>query len=250
MPTPLERFKTLLPLRLRPLLRRWRSVFYLGRARACPCCGGHFRRFLSAGKPRRPQARCPRCGSLERHRLLWLYLAERTRLFSDRLRLLYVAPEYPLQERLRRQPNLLYVSGDLDSPLARVRLNLMALPWRDAAFDAVICSHVLEHVADARRALAEVHRVLAPGGWAILQSPIDAGRAATFEDPAVTAPADRERVFGQRDHARIFGRDYPRWLEGAGFQVLVDGFVRERGPEWVALHGLDPTEDLYRCVKP
>src|SRR5436309_2471150 len=83
---------------------------------------------------------------------------------------------------------------------------------RSAAFDAVICSHVLEHVADARRALAEVHRVLAPGGWAILQSPIDAGRAATFEDPAVTAPADRERVFGQRDHARIFGRDYPRWL--------------------------------------
>ena len=250
MPTALERLKAVLPLKLRALLRRWRSVFYLGRARACPCCGGRFRRFLSAGKPRRPQARCPRCGSLERHRLLWLYLAERTRLFGDRLRLLYVAPEHQLQERLRRQSNLLYVSGDLESPLARVRLDLLALPCRDAAFDAVICSHVLEHVADARRALAEIHRVLARGGWAILQSPVDATRETTFEDPAVTAPEERERVFGQRDHARIFGRDYPRWLEGAGFQVQVDGFVRERGPEWAALHGLDPAEDLFRCVKP
>jgi len=143
------------------------------------------------------------------------------------------------------------MSADLDprSP-ALMHFDIAAIPFDDASLDVVVCSHVLEHVADARRALGEIHRVLAPGGWAILQSPIDPARAITFEDPSITSPADRERVFGQRDHARSFGRDYPRWLERAGFQVEVDGFVRERGPEWVALHGLDPAEDLYRCVKP
>ena len=130
-----------------------------------------------------------------------------------------------------------------------VRADLLALPWRDRSFGAVICSHVLEHVADAGRALAELHRVLAPGGWALLQSPVDSTRAVTFEDPSVTSPAERERVFGQRDHVRIFGRDYPGWLARAGFRVEVDGFVRERGPEWIALHGLDAGEDVYRCVK-
>ena len=235
---------------LRPVLRRWRSIWYRGRARLCPCCGGRFRRFLPAGRPTRPEAACPRCGALERHRLIWLYLSERTSLLTVRARVLVIAPEAQLQARLRALPHLSVVSGDLESPLAMVRMDLLALPLRGAAFDAMICSHVLEHVADARRALAEIHRVLVPGGWALLQSPIDPARAATFEDPAVVTPAERERVFGQRDHVRIFGRDYARWLERAGFRVEVDATMRERDSQWVARHGLDPLEDVYRCVKP
>ena len=242
--------RALVPAGLKPALRRWRSIWYRGQARQCPCCGGSFRRFLPAGRPPRPDAACPRCGALERHRLLWLYLTERSPRFTERLRLLYIAPESQLQTRLRALPTLTYVSGDLDSKLAMVRMDLLKLPCRDRSFDAIICSHVLEHVADAHRALEEIHRVLAPGGWAIVQSPIDAGRATTFEDPAVTSPRERERVFGQRDHVRIFGRDYPSWLARAGFEVGVDGFARERGPEWATLHGVDPQEDIYRCVKP
>ena len=239
-----------IPPRLHPLLRRWRSIWYRGRSRLCPCCGGRFRRFLPAGRPPRPDAACPRRGALERHRLIWLYLSERTSLLTDPARVLVIAPEAQLQARLLALPRLSVVSGDLESPLAMVRMDLLALPLRTAAFDAVICSHVLEHVADAHRALAEIHRVVRPGGWAILQSPIDPARATTFEDPAVVTPAERERVFGQRDHVRIFGRDYAQWLERAGFRVQVVAFAREHRPEWVALHGLDPLEDVYRGVKP
>lgn len=242
--------RALVPPRLRPALRRWRSILYRGRARHCPCCDGWFRCFLPAGRPARPDAACPRCGALERHRLLWLYLVERTALLTQPARVLYVAPEARLQVRLRGLPQLGYLSGDLESPLAMTRMDLLALPCRDRTFDAVICSHVLEHVADVRRALAEIRRVLVPGGWAILQSPIDPARATTFEDASVTTPEQRERVFGQRDHVRIFGRDYEGLLAQAGFEVRVDGYAREHGPAWATLHGIDPREDIYRCLRP
>lgn len=243
-------FHALIPPRLRPRVRRWGSFVYRGRARHCPCCDGWFRSFVPAGHPVRPEAACPRCGALERHRLLWLYLAARTDLLTSRARVLVMAPEAQLQARLREIPGLAYLSGDLDSPLAMALMDLLALPCREESFDAVICSHVLEHVADVRRALAEIHRVLVPGGWAIVQSPLDPTRATTFEDPAVTTPEERERVFGQRDHVRIFGRDYALILAQAGFEVQVDAFARERGAAWATLHGVDPAEEIYRCVKP
>jgi SAM-dependent methyltransferase len=234
----------------RDLARAFRGVWYRGDRVECPCCGGRFRGFLAGGPTRRPGARCPRCSALERHRLVWLYLQERTALFRTPHRLLLIAPEDPLQRRLLRVAGLRVVSGDLDSALAMCRLDLQALPFRDATFDAALASHVLEHVADAHAALAELRRVLRPGGWAILQSPVDAGRATTFEDPAVTTAEERLRVFGQADHARIFGRDYPDWLRGAGFQVQVIPFAREKGAEFIARHGLDPDEDVHVCVRP
>ncbi len=241
--------RALVPPRFRPAVRGLRSLAYLGRARQCPCCGGWFRRFLPAGRPPRPDAACPRCGSLERHRLLWLYLGARAALLQPPVRLLSIAPEVQLQARMRKLPGIRYLSGDLESPLAMVRMDLLALPLRDRSFEAVICSHVLEHVASVERSLAEIHRVLAPGGWAILQSPIDPARATTFEDATVTSPEERARVFGQRDHVRIFGRDYPLLLARAGFDVQVDGFAREQGTAWAALHGLDPREDIFLCLK-
>jgi SAM-dependent methyltransferase len=139
------------------------------------------------------------------------------------------------------------VSGDLSSAQAMVRLDVQRLPMRNATFDAIICSHVLEHVADARAALRELLRVLRPGGWALLQSPIDRSRAETFEDPSVTIPAERLRVFGQEDHVRIFGRDYPVWLSAAGFDVEVVPYARELGEERIVRLGLDPEEDVYFC---
>ena len=240
----------LVPRPLVPWLRRVRALFYLGDRVECPCCGGRFRKFLSAGMPPRPGAMCPRCGSLERHRLLWLFLAERTPLFRDLFRVLHVAPEQDLQRRLRSEPGLAYVSGDRDSELAMVHFDLERLPLRDGAVDVVICTHVLEHVDDARAALRELLRVLGPGGWALLQSPIDTARAQTLEDPSVTSPAERLRVFGQQDHVRIFGRDYAAWLRAAGFEVEVVPYGRESGPARMARHGFDPEEDIYLCRRP
>ncbi len=246
----MSRLAGLVPRPLAPLARRARAWWYRGDRVECPCCSGRFRAFLPAGSPPRPGALCPGCSSLERHRLLWLFLAERTALFREPQRLLYLAPEEHLQRRLRSQPGLTYVSGDLASPWAMVRLDVQALPARDGSFDAVICSHVLEHVSDARVALRELWRALRPGGWALLQSPVDAARARTFEDPAVKSPAERRRVFGQEDHLRVFGRDYPEWLRAAGFEVQVVPFARELGEERLARYRLDPEEDVYFCRRP
>ena len=210
--------------RLRAAYRYVRALPHHGRAVECPLCRGTFRRFLPAGRPPRPHALCPRCGTLERHRLLWRYLAERTRLLSSPLRLLHVAPEPALERALRRVPGLEYISADFETPGVDLRLDLTALPFADASIDAILCSHVLEHVPDDRAAMREMRRVLAPDGWAILVVPVDESRETTYEDPSITDPAARERAFGQSDHVRWYGRDYADRLREAGFAVEEDRF--------------------------
>jgi SAM-dependent methyltransferase len=186
---------------------------------------------------------------MERHRLVWLYLRERTALLRAPHRLLHVAPEAVFHRRLSALPTLDYVTADLASPLARDRVDVASLPYPDDHFDAILCNHVLEHVPDDRRALRELYRVLRPGGWAILQVPIQKGRAATYEDPAITDPGDRRRAFGQEDHLRIYGRDYQARLAEAGFRVRRDPFVRTLPEAEVARMGLK-REDVFRCEKP
>ncbi len=244
------RLSRLVPRALAPRARDLRAWWLRGDRVECPCCGGRFRAFLPAGRPPQPGALCPRCSSLKRHRLLWLFLGAHPELLRPPLRVLVVAPEEQLQGLLRARPGLTVVSGDLCSELAMARLDLERLPLPDASVGAAICSHVLEHVHDARVALGELRRVLRPGGWALLQSPLDRARERTFEDPTVTDRAGRRRVFGQEDHVRVFGRDYPDWLAGAGFEVEVVPFARELGPERAARFGLDPDERVHLCRRP
>lgn len=230
-------------------LRLWARLAR-GEGVECPCCGGRFRRFVPYGvRPRRPNAQCPACGAVERHRLLWLFLRERTDLFTRPQRLLHVAPEAVFAERLRRQPGLRYVSADLASPLAGVRVDVQSLPFADAAFDALLCHHVLEHVPDDRRAMGELRRVLRPGGWAVLQSPIDSALAVTNEDASVTDPRERERVFGQSDHLRQYGRDYADRLRAAGFEVSAERFIKSLPAERRARYGLKG-ETIWLCRRP
>ena len=234
----------------RDLAGRLRAPFHRGNRVECPCCGGRFRGFLRGGVRGREGARCPRCGSLERHRLLWLYLEERTDLLRRPQRLLHVAPERRLAARLASAPQLRYVSADLASPLARVRMDLVRIPHPDRSFDAILCCHVLEHVVDDRRAMRELFRVLAPGGWAILQTPWRKGRAVTYEDPALADPASRRRAFGQPDHVRVYGCDFLERLAEAGFAVERDPWVRELGAARVRRFGLRASEDVLRCTRP
>jgi SAM-dependent methyltransferase len=170
-------------------------------------------------------------------------------LFSRRLAVIHFAPEPVFQQALRALPNLVYVSADLDSPLAAVRMDLAAIACPDGAFDVALCSHVLEHVADDRQALRELFRVLKPGGWSILQSPVDLNRETTFEDARVVSPADRARLFGQEDHVRLYGRDYAQRLEAAGFVVKAENFVKELPAEDIRRFGL-VDEDIYLALKP
>ena len=199
----------------RPLLQRlagWAvpvaGLFYVGRGRECPVCGARRRRFLPYGYVApRADALCPSCLSLERHRLLWLYLTRETDLLRRPQRILHIAPEVCLMKRLRHRAAD-YTTADLESPLAELHFDVLRIPLPDASYDVLICNHLLEHVADDRRALGEFYRILRPGGWGILLSPVDRSRAATFEDDSITDPAERTRIFGQYDHRRIYGRDY------------------------------------------
>jgi SAM-dependent methyltransferase len=220
-----------------------------GFRRYCPCCRARLRDFRPFGVIPRPGALCPVCGSLERHRLIYLYLRSRTNLFDGRpKRMLHVAPEAQLSRLFTNIPAIDYVSADLLLPNAMVRMDVGAIPFPDETFDVIYCSHVLEHVDDDRRAMHELHRVLRTDGWAILQVPITT-HAVTHEDPSVTSPNERERLFGQHDHVRRYGLDYKDRLEEAGFKVTVDGFVRELNSRTVVRLGLEQSEDVYLCER-
>lgn len=199
------------------------GLFLRGRRFRCPVCGHGFRRMLPYGYvTQRKNALCPSCLSLERHRLLWLYLERETDLLREHPRLLHVAPEVCLIKHLKRHYKACaerYVTADLESPLADLHFDIQHIPLPDASFDAVFCNHILEHVADDRLALRELFRILRPGGWGVVLSPVDYDRAATYEDDTVTDPAERTRLFGQYDHRRLYGRDYTDRLRQAGFEA-------------------------------
>lgn len=225
-----------------------RAMAYRGDRVECPCCSGSFREF----RPHRGRAgaKCPRCGSLERHRLLWSYFETRTDLLDRHLDVLHVAPEYSLEKRLAALPQLRYTTADLDSPLADMTLDVMSMPFADATFDVVLCNHVLEHVDDDRVAMAEIRRILRPGGWAILLVPIDHSRASTFEDPAIVAPEERFARYGQEDHARLYGRDYADRLRETGFDVTVEDYgatLPDDVVERCRLRRNGRFEEIYLC---
>ena len=107
--------------------------------------------------------------------------------------------------------NIDYTSADLESPLADVKMDVHNIPFEDNAFSVVFCNHVMEHVEDDIKAMSEINRVLKSGGWAIIQSPQDYDRKETLEDSTITDPKERERVYWQDDHVRLY--DYGKRLE-------------------------------------
>ena len=193
---------------------------------------------------------CPNCLSLERHRLLWLYLKGKTGFFQDKLDFLHIAPELCFIHRFEKLENLNYITADIESPLAQVKMDIHKIPYEANTFDTVMCNHVLEHVEDDLLAMREVYRVLKPGGWAILQVPfMGKNLEKTFEDPSVKTSSEREKIYGQSDHVRIYGRDYPERLERAGFEVYEDEFVKELPEEQVKRYALPTDEIIYLCRK-
>lgn len=183
----------------------------------CPLCGRHFDRFMDDWN--RPNAICWRCGSHERHRALGLFLDERPELLAGAGSLLHFAPEWVLRRRFSRMSHLRYVTADLSAPDVDLQLDLTALELPSASFDAVVCSHVLEHIPDDRAAMAELRRVTAPGGWCLVMVPLDLGREVTYEDPSIRTPGERELAFWQHDHVRLYATDIGRRLQAAGFTV-------------------------------
>ncbi len=217
----------------------------------CPLCGEGADEFLpfGGGNIKRPNAQCPSCGALERHRLVWLYLLDETDLFSGtrRRRMLHIAPEPMLEERLRGEPLIDYLSADLEPGVAQEVMDITDIQHPDDAFDVIYCSHVLEHVPDDAQAMRELRRVLHPDGWAILQVPILLER--TEEDPTLTDPEERLRRFAQRDHVRAYGPDYSDRLRAAGFTVKQDRYADRLGPVRRRRYGLHPDDVVHFCTK-
>ena len=226
------------------------ALFYRGDKYECPIEGKTYRKFLPYGRMKsRPNALCPGSLSLERHRLQWLFMKNETNFFTENLRLLHIAPEMCFMRVFKKLDNINYVTADLDSPLADVKADVMDLPFDGTSFDVVFCNHVMEHVDDDIKAMKEIYRVLKPGGWAFMQVPLDPELEHTLEDPGVTDPAERERLYDQSDHMRKYGRDYGDRLRKAGFSVTEADYTTDLGPEKVERYALMPGEILYFCEK-
>lgn len=232
----------------RLLPQRLRRVLFRGDERYCPLCESSVRRFYTAGLSARPDARCPVCGALERHRLFRLVAGEKTDLFDGReKRILHIAPEEAIERLVRGLPNVDYLSADLEDPRAMVRMDITNIDYPEGAFDVILCSHVLEHVPDDRKALREFHRVLSPTGWGIIQIPVT--DPVTFEDFTITDPEERLRVFGQRDHVRRYGPDVRERMEEAGFFVEEIATESMASPEEIRRMGLMSGDRIYVCRK-
>src|SRR5688572_4946342 len=235
---------------MRTLARRIAGLGVMGNNVLCACCGRAFRRFLPFGRPSRPNAMCPHCGSLERHRLLWLYLQRSGKLHARPISVLHTAPEPAIAERLRSFPNIRLVSTDLSDDDVSVRCDLETMPFRAGAFDGIICSHVLEHVSNDIAAMRELRRTLAPGGWALISVPLHETRATTDEDPSITDPNERFRRFGQRDHVRRYGMDFFDRLRRAGFMVEIHRVGEVIPADLVVANALNENEMFADCSAP
>lgn len=237
---------------LRALYYGLLRVYCAGGRVECPICGIRLRRFRRAGRDRSSPlgSLCPNCRSFERHRLLWLFLRGRTDFFSGRAkRVLHVAPEACLKDRFKKLGHIDLVISDVRSGNPGEAIDITAIPLDRDSVDAVICCHVLEHIPDDLKAMKELRRVLKPGGWAVLNVPVDYARETTDEDPAITEPARRLERFGLEDHVRIYGRDYPARLRKAGFIVDEIDYVQQLGPEFARKFVLMEDERIYYCTK-
>ena len=228
------------------------GLFYRGNRYACPLCGKRYRKMLPYGYvTQRENALCPHCLSLERHRLLWLYLERETELFESLPRLLHIAPEVCLMRhfkpRYKSSPER-YQTADLESPLADLHFDIQQIPLADESFDVVICNHLMEHVEDDRKAMRELHRILKKGGWGVLLSPVDLTRQTTFEDDTITDPEERTRIFGQYDHRRLYGNDFADRLREAGFEVEDLDYAASLSDEERTRYGL-PCDHIYLIRK-
>lgn len=221
----------------------------------CPCCGSRYITFLPAGINKRPNASCLKCGSLERHRNLWLYFENTPSLFKPGNKILHVAPEKIFtQYFLSHKNGMEYYAIDLhpeeyDYYKKTIQMDLTDLKFENDFFDGILCTHVLEHVPNDRKAMLEMCRVLKPGGWAIINVPVHEDRATTFEDVTINDPKKQLELFGQPDHVRIYGKDYVDRLKEAGFKVEIIQWTKNYSSNERFRFGLKEYELIYLCTK-
>jgi len=237
-------------IRISYLVRPFIKIYLKGTRYTDPIDGKSFKKFLPYGyENQRENVLSPSTLSLERHRLLWLYLKNETDFFNKKLTVLHFAPEQAFYKRFRKLSNLDYTTTDLNSPLADVKADICDLPFSDKSFDFILCNHVLEHIPDDTKAMNELYRILKPGGTAILQIPQELDRAESFQDDSITDPKERAKIFGQYDHVRVYGIDYFDKLRAVGFKVEEANYTSELSEAEIDKFRLAKGEVIPVCYK-
>jgi len=242
-----------------------KQLFFFGLHKQCIVCGSRVRKFLPAGRHipiyeqldvvgagHRPDTLCPVCYSNDRARVTLWYLKQKIFSHATPLRMLHIAPEMCLKTVFDNDSNIEYVMGDINierystsSQVKRIDLNDIDMP--SASIDVFVANDVIEHIPDDRRALREVRRIMAPGGSAIMTTPIALGLERTIEDPNITDNRERLARFGQEDHVRIYAQDYEARLRDAGFDVEKYEVAAEGGETLVKSLSVDPRYCIYVC---
>lgn len=257
--------------KLRGAYQKLLGVIYKGDKYYCPYCNHSFSKMLDdgfdlpviydkhiIGSGKRRNCTCPRCFSKDRDRLIYLYLKYKTNVFSTHHKVLHIAPEAWMKELFQKTPLVDYTSGVKDLKemtyyydRMTYEMDITYLQMRDNLYDVVICNHVLEHVNDDIQAMAEIFRVLKPGGWAILQVPISLTIPKTYEDFDIVSKRGREQHFGQFDHVRIYGQDFFTRLQSVGFKTERHHPLKD---QWnipdIEKYALSNEEELFIARKP
>lgn len=215
-----------------------KKTYYFGINHKCVYCNSFLNKLLPhgldlpvlntynvIGGKRRENNKCPICRSNDRERLLYFYYQNiMMPSLKNGTTLLHIAPEFNFANTLKSNKNIVYTSGDkyekgYENSYKAEYIDICDTKLPEHSFDYIICNHVLEHVVSYQMALAEIKRILKPGGKAILQVPIGKLLKVTIEDTTLTSEKEREERFGQYDHVRLFGQDYSKILKEAGFSV-------------------------------
>lgn len=235
---------------LRALQAATRAIIYgLGNDVECPICGSTYSQFLPFN---RPNALCYKCHSLERHRLVYMYLKNETSFFESKIEVLHFAPEKCLHDVIRQHPDIHYQTADLMTTYIDAIgvmpdhvMSVTDIKFPDNSFDVVMCNHVFELVPDDAQGMREIYRVLKPNGYAIIQGAVNNLIEKTIETQTLT-PEERKKIAGAHQHVRRYGKDYKDRLTSAGFEVEVNQFVKSLDYKH---YGLMPDEDVYVCWK-
>ena len=231
---------------LKPLIK----IYLYGNKYTDPIDGSSFRKFLSYGYNKiRKNALSPSTFSLERHRLLWLYLQNETDFFEKKMKVLHFAPEAAFLKKFKKLKNISYDTIDLDSPLADIKADICDLPIKNDSYDFILCNHVLEHILDDNKAMKELYRVLKKGGTGIFQVPLNMSNKQTYEDFTITDPKERNKAFGQYDHVRVYGMDFFERLKNVGFKVEKCEYTSKLSEEEKTKYCLPKKEIIPVCRK-
>ena len=232
------------------IMQPFLDFFFRGSNFTDPINGKSYRTFLPYGYVlQRKNALSPGTLSLERHRLLWLYLKNETIFFKKNLKVLHIAPEQCFYNVFKKLKNINYITYDLNSPLAEIKGDICNMPFKNNSFDYILCNHVLEHINDDKKAMMEIFRVLNISGTAILQVPINLNNKNTLEDNSITNKQERIEKFGQYDHVRLYGLDYFKKLKNIGFEVDQIKYASKFNDDEILKYSIVKNEVIPVCKK-